>query len=160
MEPCAYERVTHNRERILSLWQAALLPQGGGLTLRDDSKNRFAAPTDYLLRKESEALFDWLLSEEEPAQARSSLQEICKLKAVQTNHPSEALGFILDLKSILRLVLGKDGITRTEAAELKVLDRRIDQLLLLAFDEYSDCREQIMELRIEEIRRLCGRSAS
>ena len=164
-----YEKLSENRERILSLWQAAVLPQRQGLSLAASSRTRFTAPVDYLLKTAATALFDWLISEEGSAKARASLQEICKLKAVQVFNPSEALSFILDLKGIIRLVLGDDNLTNSPALtnssaltgfpnnELNELDKRIDQLMLLAFDEYSDYREQIMEIRSDEIRRLAGR---
>lgn len=153
------EKISSNRERILLLWQAAALPQGCGLPLKGSSKTRFIAPADYLLKEETEALLNWLISEEEPVKARSSLEEICKYKAVQGLNPSEALGFILDLKSIVRLVLGNGESESSQIKAYADLDRRIDQLMLLAFDEYCNCRERIMEIRVDEMRRLSGMSA-
>lgn len=156
MKSTVYENISRNRERILSLWQAAVLPQGRGLTLVSVTKSRFTAPAEYMLHQEVGVLFDWLISEEESFKARPALREICRFKAVQALSPSEALGFIVDLKGIIRLVLGGDELTGAQLSELGELDKRIDQLLLLAFDEYSEYREQIMEIKIDEVRRLTG----
>ncbi len=157
MESIVRENIAKNRGRILSLWQAALLPQGNGFTQAGASKSRFTAPTEFVLKSEAEVLLDWLVSEEAPVKVRASLREICKLKAVQALDPSEALGFIFDLKGVLRLVLGGDEHDAAQMSELGDLDRRIDQLMLLAFDEYSECREKIMEIRMEEVQRLALR---
>ena len=146
-----YEQITQQRECILALWQAAALPSKRGLAAGFSKGSHFNALSDELLREKIDLLLEWLVSEDEPAGARAHLREICKVKAVQVQDPSEALGFILDLKGIVRLTLEK-----TE--EFEELDKRIDQLMLLAFNEYSECRERLTQIRIEEIRRLKGRT--
>lgn len=158
MQYTVYQKIAHNRECILSLWQAAVLPQG--LNHACVAQAHSATAAIHLLKAESEALLDWLIQGEEVAQARSSLKEICKLKAVQTTgSPSEALGFILDLKSIIRLVLDDNESRSQGSGEYKEMDGRIDQLMLLAFDEYVECRERVMEIRVDEVRRLATGSA-
>ena len=161
MEATLYERISDERERILTLWQAAALPQDRGLAPKASAKSAFNIPSDQLLKDKTSSLLDWLVSVDEPASARPDLREICKVKAVLAQGPSEALGFILDLKEIIRLTLGKSSppASAQHEKDLDELDKRIDQLLLLAFDEYSDCRERIMEIRINEVQRLAGRFA-
>jgi len=154
MEATLHKKITDQRERILALWQAAALPQNHGLPAKATAKTGLSVPIDQLLRERIDSLFEWLINSEEPAdpaEVRPHLREICKVKAVLAQTPSEALGFILDLKGIIRLVV--------EEKELDDLDKRIDQLILLAFDEYSDCRERLMEIKINEVRRLAGRYA-
>jgi len=159
MEAKLYERIANQRERILALWQAAALPQDRGLPAKATAKTGFSVPIDQLLGERIDALFEWLISTgkpagepaSEPAEARPHLREICKVKAVLAQSPSEALGFIFELKGIIRLVVNEK--------DLGELDKRIDQLMLLAFDEYSDCRERLMEIKVEEVRRLAGRYA-
>lgn len=158
MESFIYERVSDKKERILSLWRAAASPQGGGLLLEPSSEDRFTAPADFVYKEQVELLFDWLISDEEIIKARPALQELCKLKAVQALNPSEALGFIPELKGIIRLVIGDQNLSEAQCEEYKELEKRIDKLMLLAFDEYEHCREQIMEIRVDEVRRLHGKS--
>lgn len=158
MEQGIYELVEKNKERILALWQAAVLPQGGGLLSASSQKN--SAPADRVLSKELHDLFDWLLSAKDVAEARMSLDEMCKIKAVQALTPSEALGFIIDLKGIIRLVLNDEEPSSNDRCVYDEIDKRIDQLMLLAVDEYFHCREQIMEIKVNEIRRLAGKSMS
>ena len=164
MDTTIYERIIQKRQRVLSLWQAASQPQGQGLLFKATSKTRFTTPAELLFKDETTALLDWLISEDEPIKARPTLMELCKFKAVSGLNPSEALSFILDLKEIIRLVLGETGpatngtdkLISTQTNELIELDKRIDQLMLLAFDEYMDCRERIMEIKVDEVKRLAG----
>ena len=157
METTVYERIQEKRECILALWQAAVLPQNHGFSRKSTGAKSFTLPADHLLKDQSAQLFDWLVSDEEPVRARPSLEQICRLKAVAATNPSEALGFILDLKEIIRMVLRESGQADSLADGLTELDKRIDQLMLLAFDEYANCREQIMEIRLNEARRLSAR---
>ncbi|MCL2751060.1 MAG: RsbRD N-terminal domain-containing protein [Coriobacteriia bacterium] len=157
MQTALFEKITSQRERILALWKAAALPQDRGLPAKATAKSGLSVPIDELQRERIDALLDWLVSAEEPAAAREHLREICKVKAVLAQTPSEALGFILELKRIIRLVV--DG-PAADGKDLNELDKRIDQLMLLAFDEYSDCRERLMEVKVNEMRRLAGRYAS
>lgn len=159
MQPVIYQRIASNRERILSLWQAAALPQGRILPCDGTSGSRFSAPAEHLLKEQTEVLLDWLINEEEPAEARFSLQEICRLKAVQATNPSEALSFLFDIKGIVRLVVCQPDFPDKCTAEFDEMDKRVDQLMLLAFDEYLACREQILEIKSEEVRRLTGKNA-
>jgi hypothetical protein len=64
-----------------------------------------------------------------------------------------------DLKDLIRLVLTSQGSACPKQDELRTLDKRIDQLLLLAFDEYTESRELMAQIRIDECRRLARMSA-
>jgi len=142
MDTSIFEMISEKRESILALWQAAV---------RANGPLSHGLPLDTALKEQATSLLEWLISGESPVKARPFLKEICELKAVSGLNPSEALGFIPELKGIIRLVLDE------HTDNLSEVDRRIDQLLLLAFDEYSDCRERIMEIKVDEIRRSAGR---
>jgi|GEM_PF-2515127 len=167
--------ILEKRECVLSLWQAAALPQDRGFSSKAGAQAgsplAYALPTSQVLHGETASLFEWVMSDTDSVLARKHLREICKVKAVEAQGPSEALGFILELKEIFRLVLaGTDAEQALHASPLDTcqmsrqkmlndLDKRIDQLLLLAFDEYMEWRERIMNIKIEESQRLTGRCA-
>jgi hypothetical protein len=77
-----------------------------------------------------------------------ALDRIIRIRAVQELTPSQALAFILDLKQVVGEVAGEAA-----ADELRAFEQRVDQLVLTAFDVYSECREQISSIRINEIRK-------
>jgi hypothetical protein len=62
---------------------------------------------------------------------------------VQDFRPSDALRFIFDLRDVVAEVTG---------APPQALENRIDELALMAFDQYMACRDQIARLREKELR--------
>jgi hypothetical protein len=62
---------------------------------------------------------------------------------VQDFRPSDALRFIFDLREVVAEVTGEVP---------RALENRIDELALMAFDQYMACRDQIAGLRQKELR--------
>jgi hypothetical protein len=77
------------------------------------------------------------------------LIEIIKVRAVQDMSPSKAMSFVFSLKDAARQELGQEA----DAALLTEIDRRVDQIALFAFDIYVKCREQMYQLRVNEVKR-------
>jgi len=61
------------------------------------------------------------------------------------------VGFPFLLKGVIREVLEAEGAPC--AAAIRALEDRIDRLVLLGFDRYAACREQMAEIRVNEARR-------
>jgi hypothetical protein len=76
----------------------------------------------------------------------SALDVILRIRAVQDMSPSQAVGFVVQLRSILR--------EAPATFDLPLLEKRIDQLSLAAFDKYMQCREQAFAARLHEAERL------
>ena len=73
-----------------------------------------------------------------------------RIRAVQDLSPAEAVGFVFDLKPIVRKILGPEP---APAAKDEIdLEEKIDRLALAAFDVYMKCREQMWSIRAREIR--------
>ena len=111
-------------------------------------KDPFANPVGSRTRAGLETLLDELSAGMNAAGIARGLDPIIRARAVQALNPSQAVGFVFELKRILREALGG----RCVAADLTEMDGRIDALALAAFDLYMACREQIMELRANETR--------
>jgi hypothetical protein len=107
----------------------------------------FRNPVGRVLREGLPVLFEELAGAFDRERAALALDEILRIRAVQDFTPSQAVGFLFLLKSILREELG--GGSRSPEA----LDRRIDELALMAFDLYVHCREKTFEIRVNEARR-------
>jgi hypothetical protein len=75
------------------------------------------------------------------------------VRSVQEFTPSQAISFIFCLKEAVREELKEELQDTNLLTELAVFDAQIDQLALFAFDIYVKCREQIYELRVNEIKR-------
>jgi hypothetical protein len=108
-------------------------------------EDRFRNPLGYTLRGGLATLLQQLLGDMDKDCIAPALNAIVRIRALQDFSASEAVGFVFLLKPILR--------EYRSDADLPSLDRRIDQLALLAFDNYARCREQLAEIRVNESKR-------
>ncbi len=84
---------------------------------------------------------------------RRQLDDVIRIRAVQDYSASEAIGFTLDLKKIIRVRLSDFPENKKEFDELAAFETRIDHLSLLAFDLYVACREKTYEIKANEVKR-------
>ncbi|RLB44216.1 MAG: hypothetical protein DRH12_00800 [Deltaproteobacteria bacterium] len=144
---------------ILPLWRDSLFdvyPPGSHGFLKN-KKERFANPVGYTLSTELERLFGEIAKEDLTSEARSSLESILKIRAVQDLKPSEAVRFILDLKGIVRNEVNSKGSSGISSEELREFELKMDKICLEAFDIYNRCKQKIYELRVNEVKRQVSR---
>lgn len=107
----------------------------------------FANPVGAGLRDELAPILDAILDGRGPEEVDAAVDRIVRVRALQEMSPSRAVGFVLELKEIF------DEVVDTAADDAKPLfDRRVDEMLLAAFDVYNRCREQVYDIRVKEIR--------
>jgi len=106
----------------------------------------FRNPVGYAVRTSLAELWRQLQGDMDPQAIDSALDVVVRIRAVQDLSATEAVGFIVRLRPILRQVSAK--------SEFASLDDRIDQLTLVAFDKYVQCRDQLRTARLHEIGRL------
>jgi hypothetical protein len=140
---------------IVKQWFEALVetyPEGtrGSLRKRDA---QFANPVGYHYTEGVEALFDALLGGMLPDTVSTFLDSMIRIRAVQNFTPAQAVGFIFQLKGILRGTLGEMLQDRTLSDELVALESAVDDLALFAFDLYMHCREGIYDIKAKESER-------
>ncbi len=140
---------------IVQRWVEAVLttyPEEGAV-LFQKQQDPFANPVGHSVREGTEGLFDSILDGMDPGDLRQHLDRIIRVRAVQQFSPSRALSFLFSLKPILRGALPEASEEPALAGEWAELDHRIDQVALLAFDVYAECREEVSQLRINEVKR-------
>jgi RsbT co-antagonist protein rsbRD N-terminal domain len=104
-------------------------------------KDPFRNPVGHALRSGMAILLQELLGDMNAANIAAALDMIVRIRVVQDFTPSEAVGFVFLVRSIL---LGSNP------PRPAMIEARIDQLALMAFDQYMKCREQIAEVRANE----------
>lgn len=110
----------------------------------------FANPVGSIVRRALTALYDRLPHPIDPSQTKQILDPMVRIRAVQNFTPSQAIGFIFALKQLVRShVRSKLDTDQTEAA-MRHLDAKIDEIGLLAFDVYMECREKLYDLKANE----------
>ncbi|HEY3364176.1 MAG TPA: RsbRD N-terminal domain-containing protein [Symbiobacteriaceae bacterium] len=113
----------------------------------------FANPVGQALRKGITGLTDGLVRGARPDELAPVLEEVVKIRAVQGGNTSCAMGFIFLVKPAVRAEL--EGIVAP--ADLWAFDEQIDDLALLAFSIYLQCREKLYEIRVGEVQNRVGR---
>jgi hypothetical protein len=143
------------RDAIVERWLEAALatypaPAAAVFTRR---KDRFANPVGNSLRVGTAGIFDALLDGSDPATCQRHLREIIRIRAVQQLTAAQAVGFVFLLKDAVRAELATANGDPDPWSRLSEFDRRIDEIALVAFDVFVECREQICELRVNEVKR-------
>ena len=138
--------VSH-KEDIAQAWLGRVLrshpPESARfLTLERD---RFRNPAGHIIRSALEILLDELFLGMDRNRVTPALDSIMQIRAVQDLAPSQALEFLFQLKDILRV--------EVDGPERELLDGRIDEMALVAFDLYVKYRERTYQAKSNEVRR-------
>ena len=122
-----------------------------------NQKDRFANPIGNSIFKGIESLYDELLQDADCEKISLSLAEIIRVRAVQEFSPSKAVGFVFGLKNIIREELTNELQQNGVSEEWATFESRIDGLSLLCFDIYSQCRQKIYDIRVNEVKNQSAR---
>lgn len=140
------------REKIVSLWVDRTLDSYISSGFFKTSRDRFANPVGANIREGLGRLYDQLLEGALPETMLAPLDQVIRIRAVQEFSPSQAVAPILELKWVVRKVLGKQRAEGGLETELDGFDLEVERLALLAFDMYTECREQLYRNRIQELK--------
>jgi hypothetical protein len=146
--------LTQKKSQIVSRWINLLFdsyPPEAAIFLKKE-KDKFDNPIGYGISRGLTGLFETLIQEMETEQILAALDEVIRIRALQSCFPSQALAFIFLLKNVVREELAEDLEQQNLMEELQELDSRIDGLALLGFDVYTRRREKLQEMRINEVK--------
>jgi hypothetical protein len=146
------EYLSEHRHAIVAEWYERVTSQYPPETARflRQQADPFANPVGAALREELEPLYDAVVAGGDGGRVDQPLDRIIRVRAVQDFKPSEALAFLVELKTVIRERVASDGLACE--SELVALESRLDGVLLAAVDVYSRCREQIYDIRVKDIR--------
>ncbi len=151
--------LTEKRAAILRKWFDLIVdtyPSDASSFLKKQ-KNQFANPVGHTISEGIEGLFDGLLEEADSDRVSPFLDNIIRVRAIQDFTPSEAIGFIFLLKKVIRESLQKEIREHQMYDELLRLESRIDDLVRISFDVYMKCREQVYDLKANEVKKMTFR---
>lgn len=146
--------ISQNKEAILTKWFDLVIETypSDGRRFFSREKDRFNNPVGYTISLAIEALLDELIGEMNSEKISSSLDDIIKIRAVQDFSPSDAIGFIFNLKNALRQELGEQIGENEALDELLGFFSKIDKVALMAFNKYMECREKVYDIKANELR--------
>jgi len=143
------------KKQLLGLWLDRLLatyPPEAAQFFKG-KENSFDNPVGTTFREGLEQLLDALIEGRDPTALAEVLEPVVKIRAVQDLAPSDALGFLLELKQAVRELLRAELRAAEPVEGLAAFERAVDALLLCGVDVYVACREQVHELRIADVKR-------
>ncbi len=147
------EVLRDKRAEVVEKWVDAIVRTYPAVTAEflKRKKDQFLNPVGHTIRTETAKIVEQLVEAEPSAESVGEfLDRLIRVRAIQDFTPAQALGFIFELKGIIRDVLGEElGVELL--GELREMERRIDRLALLAFDIYVGCKEQVYQIRVKEI---------
>jgi len=143
------------QDAILNQWFRMILetynPETASRLLKE--KNQFSNPVGHTLRQGLEGVYGELAGELHPERMRTYLDLIIRIRAVQEFSPAQAIAFVFLLKNIIREKSKKEAWTNLISQDdLLEFEQKVDETALLAFNVYSDCREKLYELRVNEVK--------
>lgn len=142
------DELAARRDAVVDRWIESVInayPEETATFLKKQP-NRFANPVGANLREGLALIVDGVVAGSDPEELRQALDLVIRVRAVQQFTPPAAVGFVFDLKTIVREVIADASEVPDE------FDRSVDRLGLVAFDVYMGCREQLWSIRAEEIR--------
>ena len=117
-------------------------------------KDQFSNPVGHAITQGVESMFEALITDQDFSSQISFLEDIIKVRAIQDFTPAKAVGFIFPIKKAVRNELDKEIRQKQIENELVEFEAKVDDLALLAFNIYSQCREHLNNVKIEELKRM------
>ncbi len=148
------KQLAQKKSAIIKRWFETVMDSYPAETARflKSQNDPFANPVGQTTMQSLEPIFDLILNNLDDQTARPLIDPIIRIRAIQDFTPSSATRFIFELKSVIRdmLPIGEKGVESIK--EMGIIDNRIDELGLMAFDVYMRCREKIYDLKANEMK--------
>ena len=146
--------LAQRKTSIVKKWFAATIetyPPDTAQFLKSQ-KDPFANPVGKTISKGLEGLFNEFLKEMDYEIIISFLDPIIRIRAIQNFSPAQAVSFIFLLKKAIRENIKKEVSEEQLFNELLLFESKIDQLAMIAFNLYMQCKEKIYDLKANEMR--------
>ncbi|MCX7822257.1 MAG: RsbRD N-terminal domain-containing protein [Syntrophobacterales bacterium] len=143
------DTLERNKQKVIETWFQKIIetyPEETAKFLKAQ-KNPFLNPVGGAIREGLEGIVNWIISGGKSEEVIPFLDRIIRIRAIQEFKPSEALQFIIELKVIIRNICSQESSVGLEA-----VDALVDKLLMESFDVFSKCREDLYEIRVQEIK--------
>jgi hypothetical protein len=144
-----------HRSSLIKKWFNCVVetyaPETARLLQKESSQ--FANPVGHTILHGIEAVYDEFLRSADHEKLAPHLDRIIRIRAVQDFSPAQAISFVFFFKKIVRDELHKHlHEHRIPESEISAFESRVDDLALLAFNIYMQCRERLYEVRLTEFK--------
>jgi len=148
------EALAEKKTHIVQQWIEAVMStySADGASFFLKQKDRFANPLGFAAKTGLTAVYEQLAGERPCHSIPPELRQFVKLRSVQNFSPSAALGFVYLLKAIVVENLGAKNVAGM-GGEWIAFEAKIDALALSLFDLYTEDRELLSRVKIDEYKR-------
>lgn len=142
-----------NKQKVIETWFQRVIETYPEETAKfiKSQKNPFLNPVGAAIREGLEGILEWVISGGTSKELIPFLDRIIRIRAVQEFKPSEALQFIVDLKTVTRNICLK-GKEKESTVSFESFDALVDRLIMESFDVFVKCREDLYEVRLQEVK--------
>ena len=143
-----------HKDAILVRWFDLIVKTYPGLsTIFLHKKHRWGNPVGTNIEAAIAGLFDELLKPEAGEELAPLLDEVVRIRTVQEYSPSESVAILLFIKHVVREHFAKEiKGGDIDVLELLQFEAKVDSMMLVAFDIYTKCRNQLFELRLSDFK--------
>ena len=148
------EILNNKKSLIVRSWTESIFNSypAEAVNFLSSKKNQFSNPIGYTVTTNTEKIFDELINECDFEKIRILLDDIIKIRAVQSFSSSQAVYFLLDLKKAIRDECKIELSDKNVSDELSDYELLIDKMLIMGFELYVQAREKIFKIRVNEIK--------
>jgi len=150
-----FDILRQRREIILGEWQQSALDffAAGAFKPARKKADQFSNPLVYTISAALETIFDELTNGVRTVKTDEALEDVIKIRSLQSDKPSTALAFLFSFKKTIADQLKNLKNEEIKNDETENIFSALDDLILTAFDIFMRCREKIYEIRSNEIKR-------
>ncbi len=150
-----YTECKKSEEKILILWLNEFLKHHGidSVAVSRTVDDKFLNPAGHIIKATTNSLFKAIMGEDiEQEKIIRDMQELMRLQAIQQLSPAQALFPFIAIKEHIYTTV-KALLSTSEAFEqYKEMTGRVDTLMLMAFDIYTQDKEDVFRIRIKEVK--------
>lgn len=148
------DKLAERKSKIVDQWIDTVLASypADGASFFKRQKDRFANPLGFAAKAGLAAIYEQLVGDAPGGEMPAELAQFIKLRSVQTFTPSQAVGFVFQLKQVLVEQLRWETLLAA-GQEWSDLAAKIDRLALKLFDLYMEDRELLHEVKLNEYKK-------
>jgi hypothetical protein len=141
-----------NRDVILEKWVDAALEvyPAESAEIFGRQSDQFKNPVGFSIKSGLEETIDILMDNDRNITLPDEFKKAIRIRSVQDLLPSQAVDFVYRLKKIIVEIIGEDIKRNSLQGELIEFIGRLDSFILIVFDYYSRCRDDLSELKIKQ----------
>jgi hypothetical protein len=150
------ELLIKNKSEIVDNWIKFIFDTYASETTKflNLEKDQFNNPVGFAATETANQLFDalTLIKDLNPGTVKPLLIDLIKIRAVQDFTPSQAVGFVLLIKDVVRKKINEEIKQHKIYDDLLNFESKVDKAALIAFDLYSECREKVYKIHLNEVK--------